>query len=158
MKLLVKLAVVVALLHVAAAGAAVRAADAPVVAAVHHLLDRYAANDQKGVLALLDPGGFVVYGSDASEKVESTSGLVDLMNADFRLWHTASFGPVEDLSVVVEGSLATAYFQVPFSAGGQPPVLVRFSTTWHKVHGEWRLRQSANTVPTVGRSALGGQQ
>jgi hypothetical protein len=52
-----------------------------VIAAVHSLPDRYASNDSAGVIALLDPEGFI--------------------------------------------SLATAYFQVPFSAGGRPPVLVR---------------------------------
>lgn len=127
--------------------------DASVIAAVHELLERYAANDQTAVAQLLDPEGFVVYGSDAAEKVETIPALRELMDADFRLWRTASFGEIRDLSVVVEGRLATAYFHVPFSAGGRPPVLVRFSTTWRKVEGAWRLRQSANTVPTTGMSA-----
>lgn len=130
-------------------------ADASVVSAVHTLLDRYAANDQKAVVALLDPKGFVIYGSDVAEKVDSAAGLVELMDADFRLWGTARFGELQDLSVRTDGSLATAYFHVPFSAGGRAPVLVRFSTTWRKTHGAWRLSQSANTVPTVGMSALG---
>lgn len=127
--------------------------DASVITAVHSLLGRYASHDSAGVIALLDPQGFVVYGSDAAEKVETIPALVELMNADFRLWHTAAFGEIQDVSTVVDGSLATAYFQVPFSAGGRPPVLVRFSTTWRKVNGAWRLRQSANTVPTVGMAA-----
>lgn len=131
----------------------VQAADSAVRAAVQQLLDRYSRNDSQGVVALLDPEGFVIYGSDAAEKVQTSSDLLKLMDADFRLWKSASFGEVGDLSIVSDGKLATAYFHVPFTAGGNPPVLVRFSTTWRKVSGAWKLRQSANTVPTVGMSA-----
>lgn len=136
-----------------ATGVSAEPSDASVIVAVHKLLDRYASNDPKGVIALLDPEGFIIYGSDAAEEVRTVPALMELMKADFRLWHTAAFGKIRDLSIVVQGSLATAYFQVPFSAGGRPPVLVRFSTTWRKVNGVWRLRQSANTVPTIGMSA-----
>ena len=53
----------------------------------------------------------------------------------------------------VHGQQATAHFHVRFSAGGAAPVTVRFATNWRKVDGQWRLMQSANTVPTSGQSA-----
>lgn len=156
MRLLAAIGLALAFCLFATAASAKPNDDASVVAVVHKLLDRYASNDPQGVVALLDPKGFVVYGSDVAEKVQTVPALVELMKADFRLWHTAAFGEIRDLSIVVQGSLATAYFHVPFSAGGRPPVLVRFSTTWRRVNGAWRLRQSANTVPTVGMSAAAG--
>jgi ketosteroid isomerase-like protein len=119
---------------------------------LEQLLQRYAANDVDGVLALLD-GEFIVYGSDAAELVRTPQQLRQLMQDDFALWRTAKFGHLRDLDLRVNGSLATAYFHVPFSAGGRAPLTVRFSTTWRKTGGEWRLAQSANTVPTTGQSA-----
>lgn len=139
---------------VAPAGAS-RADDAErarVTQQVEQLLQRYAANDVDGVLALLD-GEFIVYGSDEAELVRTPQQLRQLMQDDFALWRTARFGQLRDLDLRVHGHLATAYFHVPFSAGGGAPLTVRFSTTWRKVGGEWRLAQSANTVPTAGQSA-----
>ncbi len=120
---------------------------------VNELLSRYAANDQDGVLAMLDPSQFTVFGSDVTELVRTPVQMRKLMADDFALWHSASFGSAQDFDLRVDGTLATAFFHVPFSAGGRPPVLVRFSTTWRKVGGAWLLTQSANTVPTVGSSA-----
>jgi hypothetical protein len=76
-----------------------------------------------------------------------------MMATDFALWRTARFGELADVSARVFGDLVTAFFHVPFSAGGRPPVTVRFSTVWRRHAGEWRLTQSANTVPTTGSSA-----
>lgn len=117
------------------------------------LLSRYAANDQDGVVHLLDENDFVIYGSDLSEVVRSPGELRQLMSDDFALWQTAQFGAIEDLDIKIDGTLATAFFDVPFSAGGRPPVVVRFSTVWRKVAGEWFLTASTNAVPTVGSSA-----
>jgi ketosteroid isomerase-like protein len=127
-------------------------ARATVVNQVDQLLKSYAANDVAAVLGLLDDD-FVLYGSDVKEVVRTREQLRQLMADDFLLWRTASFGAVTDLDVRVEGSLASAHFHAPFSAGGRPPVVVRFATTWRLVDGRWRLIQSANTVPTVGQSA-----
>ncbi len=120
---------------------------------VAELLRRYAEDDADGVLRLVDPAGFIAYGSDLSEVVRTPAELRRLMADDFALWRSATFGAVRDLDVRVDGALATAYFHVPFSAGGRPPVVVRFSTTWRKSEGRWLLTQIANTVPTVGSSA-----
>lgn len=122
---------------------------------VNTLLSAYSSNDPDGVLYLLRPSGFTVYGSDAAEIVTTESGVRAMMREDFQLWKTARFGEIRDLSVTVTGGLASAFFQVPFSAGGSPPVLVRFCTVWNRVGGKWKLVVSANTVPTVGSSAAG---
>jgi hypothetical protein len=126
-----------------------------VKSSIRALLDSYATNNQNAVIAVLDPEGFIIYGSDVSEKVEAIPALKKLIDDDFRLWKTASFGQIQDLSLCSDGVLAVAYFHVPFSAGGKPPIIVRFSMTWHRVKGIWKLRQSANTIPTVGMSAAG---
>lgn len=119
---------------------------------VDALLRSYAANDVDAVVALLDDD-FVLYGSDVKEVVRTRDQLRQLMADDFLLWRTASFGELTDLDVRVQGTLATAHFHAPFSAGGRPAVVVRFATTWRRAADGWRLIQSANTVPTVGQSA-----
>jgi hypothetical protein len=127
--------------------------DDSIKSSIRALLDNYATNNQPAVIAMLDPEGFIIYGSDIHEKVETVSDLVKLIDDDFRLWKTASFGQIQDLSLCSDGVLAVAYFHVPFSVGVRPPVIVRICMTWHKVDGIWKLRQSANTVPTTGMSA-----
>lgn len=122
-------------------------------ARVAQLLAAYAANDQEAVVRMLDPADFTMFGSDLSEVVRSPGELRQLMSDDFALWTSATLGPVRDLDVRIHGNLATAFFHAPFSAGGRPPVPVRFSTVWRKTGQQWLLTQSANTVPTVGSSA-----
>jgi ketosteroid isomerase-like protein len=117
------------------------------------LLAAYAADDPDKVLSMLDARGFVVYGSDAAEVVRTPAELRQLMADDFALWQTASFGTPANLDIRVEGAMASAFFDVPFSAGGRPPLTVRFATTWHRDGDAWRLVQSANVVPTTGSSA-----
>lgn len=117
------------------------------------LLAAYAANDQEQIVRMLDPVQFTIYGSDLSEVIRTPADLRQMMTDDFRLWRTAKFGELQDLDIRVQGNLASAFFHVPFSAGGQPPLSVRFSTVWRKIDGQWFLTQSANTVPTVGSSA-----
>lgn len=147
-------AVLLALVPVlAAAREPSSSADAQAVhATIEHLLARYAANDADAVLDLVAPQ-FVMYGSDAAEKVDSDAALRTLMRDDFTLWRTASFGAMQDEDIRVFGDVAVAHFQVPFRAGGGPDVLVRFATTWVRDGGRWQLVQSANTVPTRGSSA-----
>ncbi|MGB6142876.1 MAG: nuclear transport factor 2 family protein [Rhodanobacter sp.] len=120
---------------------------------VDKLLHAYAANDPAAVLAMLDPRGFTIYGSDVTEVVRDDAGLRQLMADDFALWKTARFGAPANLDIRVEGTVASAFFDVPFSAGGRPPVTVRFGTSWRHDDGRWMLMQSSNTVPTTGSSA-----
>jgi hypothetical protein len=126
---------------------------AAVEARVRSLLDAYAANDAAAVLALVDPNGFIVYGSDVSEVVTSAEGLKQMMADDFRLWGSAHFGAPSTLDIRQGKDLATAFFHVPFTAGKRPPILLRVSSVWRKVNGTWLLTQFANTVPTTGSSA-----
>ena len=119
---------------------------------VRNLLDRYAADDFERVAAMLDDE-FAIYGSDVSELVRTKAQLRALMDADFRLWHTASFGAVRDMDVRQDAGLAVATFHVPFSPGGRASVLVRMTTTWRHSPSGWKLTQLTSTVPTVGSSA-----
>jgi hypothetical protein len=126
---------------------------AEVTQRVARLLTLYASNDQEGVLSMLDRSSFTLYGSDAAELVRTPAAVCELMTNDFVLWKTARFGEIQDLDLFLQGAVATAYFHAPFSVSDRRPILVRFSTTWRKVEGEWLLIQSANTVPTIGSSA-----
>ncbi len=128
--------------------------DGNVIAArVDELLSRYARNDVDGVIALMDPTGFVIYGSDVSEVVRSPKALREMMQDDFKLWGVARFGRPADLDVRISGDLATAMFHAPFTVGENPAMTVRFATTWRHLPDGWHLTQSANTVPTRGSSA-----
>ena len=120
---------------------------------IENLLHAYADNDPAAVLALLDPHGFTLYGSDVAEVVNDPAELRQLMADDFALWRTARFGAPANLDIRVEGTAASAFFDVPFSAGGRPPVTVRFGTSWRNDGGRWVLMQGSNTVPTTGSSA-----
>jgi ketosteroid isomerase-like protein len=132
-----------------------RARDiAEVTQRVRQLLAAYASNDVDSVLRLCDAASVVVYGSDASEIARGAAALRDMMAADFKLWGAASFGEPTDLDVRQDGNLASAFFNVQFTVGGQRPVPVRMAMVWHRMRGEWRLIQSSNTVPTVGSSAI----
>jgi len=124
-----------------------------VAARVDELLGRYAANDQDGVVGMIDQQEFTMYGSDRSEIVHNAGELRQFMTDDFTLWQKAAIGAVQDLDIRIDRNLATAFFHVPFSAGGRPPVVVRFSTTWKRIGQQWFLTQSANAVPTTGSSA-----
>ena len=123
-----------------------------VQARVAELLQHYAANRPEAVLSMLDER-FIVYGSDLSERIVGPAALRQMMSDDFRLWRSARFGTPRDMDLRIAPELATAYFHVPFAAGGGPEVVVRFSTTWRRTSEGWRLTQLANTVPTVGSSA-----
>jgi len=150
------IAFAVLVIAVAAQPAAVGAASDPVhglASTVESLLAAYEKNDAPAVIALLDHRGFVVYGSDSAERVTTESGMRTLMHDDFALWHTAHFGPMREVSSRIEGNIGWVLFQVPFSAGGLPEVLVRFTTVWRRVSGAWFLMAASNTVPTVGSSA-----
>jgi ketosteroid isomerase-like protein len=120
---------------------------------IQELLSAYAANRSAQVVAMLDTKGWVVFGSDVAEIVRSNSALLEMMRADFALWKTATFANIRDLNIQTDGALASAMFHVDFSAGGRPPIPVRFCTTWRQIQGTWMLSQCANTVPTTHSSA-----
>jgi hypothetical protein len=117
-------------------------------ARVQMMLDRYESNDAAGVIALLDPEKFLILGSDVSEAIDTTDELRTLMARDFQMWGTARFSELRDFDFRSDGTLATAYFLISFSAGGGPVIPIRLTTTWRKLAGQWVLTQSANSVPT----------
>lgn len=122
-------------------------------ARVQALLTAYAADNQDAVLRLVDTRAFSFYGSDISEFAHTAAELKQMMTDDFKLWHTARFGKIRNLDIRMSRDLASAFFNVPFSADGGSDVMVRLTTVWRKVHGVWLLTQSANSVPTTGSSA-----
>jgi hypothetical protein len=120
---------------------------------VQGLLNAYALDDSAAILKMLDVQGFSMYGSDASEIVSTPAQLTAMMANDFKLWHTAKFGAMRDIAINVHGDCGSMFFQIPFSAGGSPDILVRFTTVWRRVNGRWMLTMSSNSVPTTGSSA-----
>jgi hypothetical protein len=122
------------------------AAEKEIRQRVADLLQRYANNDQAGVLAMLDPERLTVFGSNLTEVVRTPQQLEALMNRDFGLWQSATFTHIRDIDTRSDGTLATTYLVFDFSAANGPTVPIRFSSTWRKVKGEWLLTQSASAV------------
>jgi len=125
-------------------------AEKAVTQRVDLLLSRYARNDQVGVVAMLDPGRFVMLGTNFNEKMSTPAELRSQMDHDFSAWGSAAFTDVRDMDVRVGSDLATAVFTLTFSAASGPSLPVRLCTTWHKVNGEWMLTQSASAIPPQG--------
>ena len=117
-------------------------------ARVAQLLASYESKDPAGVIALLDPVKFSVWGSDLGEVVDTHDELRALMESDFRMWGTARFSDVRDFDWRSDGTLATANFVMSFSANGGEAIPVRLTTTWRKVDGQWRMTQCVSSVPT----------
>lgn len=116
-------------------------------------LDAYAHGDRDTVLPMVDPA-ITIYGSDAAEVFRGTQAVSTLLANDQRLWGgPAHIGAMEDISIIQEGALTSLFFDADFSAGGQPPILVRFAMVWKLTSGKWLLVQSSNVVPTHGQSA-----
>jgi hypothetical protein len=123
------------------------AREQQILARVDLLLERYAKNDQAGVIAMVDTRNFLFLGTDFSEKIRSVAELKSLMDRDFQQWGTANFTDRRDTDVRVEGNLASVYFLFTFSASSGPSLPVRMTTTWRQVNGEWLLTQSSNALP-----------
>jgi hypothetical protein len=123
------------------------ASEKEVMQRVQLLLDRYARNDQAGVVAMLDPAGITMLGTSFDEKIKSPAELRALMERDFAQWQTAKVSDVRDVDVRGDGTLATVYFLMTWQAGDGPGVPIRLTTTWHRVNGEWLLTQSASALP-----------
>ena len=117
------------------------ASQEQVMQRVNLLLDRYARNDQAGVLAMLDPSGITMLGTQFNESIKSPEELRALMDRDFAQWKSAKFSDVREVDVRSDGTLATAYFVMTWQPGDNPAMPVRLTTTWRKVSGEWLQRR-----------------
>jgi ketosteroid isomerase-like protein len=131
------------------------AAGAPDVAAQTRLfLDAYARGDRASVLRLVDGEAVTVYGSDEDEVFTGAAAVGTMLEEDQRLWGgPATIGPMEHVSVVESGDVASVFFDAPFAVHGGPSIPVRFAMVWRRSHDAWRLVQSSNVVPTRGQSA-----
>jgi len=117
-------------------------------------LDAYAKGDQETVLELVDRENVTVYGSDVAEVVHGADALLKMMALDQQLWRGSAYiGAMEHVSVIEDKSLASMFFDAPFSVAGRPPVAVRFAVLWKREGGRWLLVQSSNAVPTEHQSA-----
>jgi SnoaL-like domain len=117
------------------------------------LLDAYAREDQKTVLASIDDRT-VMYGSDATEVFHGVASIQALLANDARLWSgTAHIGEMQNITVVKQGNLESIFFQAPFTVGNRPPVPVRFCMIWRRNGKHWLLLQSSNAVVTEHQSA-----
>jgi hypothetical protein len=121
--------------------------------AVTAFLNAYAGGDKATVVDALEPG-VQLYGSDVSEVYKGVQGASDMLDADMKLWGgRAKFGTMWHVSGVRDGRLASIMFDVPFTAGKNPTVTVRFAMVWALDGDAWKLAQSSNMIPTVGQSA-----
>ncbi len=117
------------------------------------LLDAYAREDQKIVLAAVDDQT-VMYGSDATEVFHGVASIQVMLANDARLWSgTAHIGEMQNVTVVKQGNLESIFFQALFTVGNRPAVPVRFCMTWRRTGGRWLLLQSSNAVVTEHQSA-----
>jgi ketosteroid isomerase-like protein len=115
-------------------------------------LNAYAAGDKATVINTIEPN-VQLYGSDLSQVYKGAQGASDMFDADMKLWGgTAKFGTMWHVSAMRDGRLATIMFDVPFTAGSNSSVTVRFAMAWVLDGGEWKLIQSSNTVPAVGQA------
>lgn len=126
---------------------------AKIVSRTEAFLAAYAGNDVEHVIAMTDAHDLSIYGSDLAEFCTNRSCLRDMLASDFRLWGSARFGAIEDVTVVSDGHLAVIFFNVPFFVGGGGATPVRVAMVWRKVNGAWLLSQSSNVVPTQGSTA-----
>ena len=125
----------------------------PVEVQTQAFLTAYANGDRASVLSAIDTGT-VIYGSDAAEVFRGPDEVRTMLENDRKLWgDSARIGPMQHVSVIHRGDIVSIFFDAPFSAGGRPPVLVRFAFVWTLAHGHWLLAQGSNTVPTTGQSA-----
>ncbi len=132
----------------------VRGGTTDLTAQTRAFLDAYARGDRQRVLALIDRAAIVVYGSDAAEVFRGAADVESMLSNDLRLWGgTAQIGPMDHVTVIETKNLTSLFFDAPFSAGGRPPLPVRFAMVWRRSGKKWLLVQSSNVVPTQGQSA-----
>ena len=129
--------------------------DSEIQKRTHVFLDAYVRGDRQVILTLIDPENITMYGSDAAEIVHGSDALLKLVAADQQLWGgSAHFGAMEHVSLVQNHSLASIFFDIPFSVGGRPPVPVRVAAIWKREGKRWLLVQSSNAVVTEHQSAI----
>ncbi len=118
---------------------------------ISRLLQRYQQKDISGVLGMLDTEGVLMMGTDVSEVATSRHAIEQLLRSDFMRWDSSSFGTAQIIFMRASGSIATAYFDVPWTATNRLQkrlYVIRMATTWHKIGKRWKLAQLTNSVPT----------
>jgi len=138
-----------------AAGSALAATDDDLRATIRSFLDAYAAKNIDALMAMLDPQGILVIGTDAAEVISTPAAARTLLEADFQLWEQSAFRDFRSFAVRREGRGASIFFEVPWSRlnPGEPDFLLRFAQFWVRRHDGWKLAQSLNAVATQGQSA-----
>jgi ketosteroid isomerase-like protein len=129
--------------------------DASLMQSIRAVLTAYSRKDVDGVLERMLPEHPVMYGSSVNEVYNTPKGIRSLLASDYRQWDTSRFGELQNVNVEIDGTMATAFFDAPFSMNSHGHVLnvvIRFATVWRKAGGTWLLAQSANFVPTSGKS------
>lgn len=138
-----------------AASAANRSNGAPSVeGAVRTLLDSYARQDLEAVINQLDPSGCVVVGTDIREHATTPAAIRALLTADFGMWESSQFGPMNWFHATGDDHFATALFEAPwtsYSGADRAEFVIRFATAWRRRSGGWKLCQALNQVATVDR-------
>jgi len=144
----------IALLAVLLPASAAWCQNAPIQQLTRTFLDAYAKGDRQTVLGLIDRENITVYGSDAAEVAQGSDAVLQTLALDQQLWGgSAHIGKMEHISLIQNHSLASIFFDVPFSVGNRAPVPVRFAATWKREGKQWLLVQSSNVVPTEHQSA-----
>jgi hypothetical protein len=128
--------------------------DSEVKQQTRAFLDAWARGDKEAVMSVVDRQNVTVYGGDASEVAHGAEELARMLALDQRLWGGAArIGAMEHVTVSESDSLASIFFDAPFSVGDRAPVTVRFAATWKREGEKWLLVQSSNVVPTMHQSA-----
>jgi ketosteroid isomerase-like protein len=133
------------------------AADAPVPGSALHarivgLLDDYGRKDADGIEAMLDPADAVVMGTMSTEVATTPAAIRSLLESDFRGWDRSQFGDLINYSIRASGDIATAFFDVPWTATAgslNRSYVLRIASTWRWDGTTWRLTQWTNAVVTV---------
>jgi ketosteroid isomerase-like protein len=116
------------------------------------LLGDYGRKDADGIVAMLDPAEAVVMGTASTEVATTPAAIRALLESDFRGWDRSRFGDLRNYSVRASGDIATAFFDVPWTAtagSGDRSYVLRVASTWHWDGASWRLAQWTNAVVTV---------
>jgi ketosteroid isomerase-like protein len=128
--------------------------NSPIQQLTRTFLDAYAKGDRQAVLSLIDRENITVYGSDVAEVAHGSDAVLQTLALDQQLWGgSAHIGAMERISLIQNHSLASIFFDVPFSVGNRAPLSVRFAATWKREGKQWLLVQSSNVVPTEHQSA-----
>ncbi len=147
-------------LALAAEPKAPAADDAKVNAAIAErvkvLVAALSARDSKALVALFDPSGPTLLGTDVAEVCRDLACIEKQSKDSFALVDASKYGEPKPLSIRSAGGLATAYFDVTAEAvtGKEKKSQVqRLATTWRLAGTDWKLVQLLRSVPTVSRSA-----